>query len=110
MKKGWCLIQALVLCLAFNLPLWAKDPISSPEGTTTTYVHEKGPQVYAPRAGRAQKVEFDTPDKQLIYAPDTPFRRFFESRAADFEPDKLEYAKTTVLGDVIAMLRSKQYL
>ncbi len=90
--------------------LQAAQIISSPEGTATKYVSDHGPLVYAPRAARAQKVVFDTPDKQLIYAPDTPFRRFFESHAADFEPDKLEYAKTTILGDIIAMLRSKAYV
>jgi hypothetical protein len=84
--------------------------VSSPEGTATKYVSEHGPVVYAPRAARAQKVIFDTPDKQLIWTPDTPFRNFFDSHSADFEPGTLEYAKSTILSDIIAMLRSREYL
>lgn len=89
--------------------MMAAQPVASPEGTATTYVSTHGPLIYAPRAARAQKVIFDTPDKQLIYAPDTPFRRFFDSRAQDFDSASREYAKTTILGDIVAMLRSREY-
>ncbi len=84
--------------------------IGSPEGTATSFVSENGPLVYAPRSARAQKVIFDTPEKQLIYAPDTPFRRFFDSRAQDFDDGKVEYAKTTVLSDIVARLRSREFI
>lgn len=100
----------LIYLILLGADLRAGQPISSPEGTATSFVEEKGPLVYAPRAARAQKVVFDTADKQLIYAPDTPFRRFFESRAVDFEPYQQDYAKTTILGDIIAILRNKTYI
>src|SRR5947207_5527168 len=108
MKQSLDLMSFLGVLLSLPVSSSFSSPsISSQEGTTTTYVQHTGPLVYSPRAAHAQKVIFDTPDKQLIYSPDTPFRKFFESRAADFDNDKLEYAKTTILGDIISMLRSK---
>ncbi|GJL60946.1 MAG: hypothetical protein NPIRA03_38030 [Nitrospirales bacterium] len=85
--------------------------VSSPEGTVTSYVENKGVLVYAPRSARAQKVVFDTPDQQLIHKPDTPFRKFFDSHAKDFgNKTKLEYAKTTILADIVNMVRNKEFI
>jgi hypothetical protein len=83
---------------------------SSPEGTVTTFVEKSRVLVYAPRAARAQKVIFDTPERQLIYEPDTPFRSFFDSRSPDFADGKVDYAKSTILKDVVNMLRNKEYI
>src|SRR5678816_1192566 len=88
----------------------AAPPVSSPEGTLTTYVAGKNSLIYPPRSARAQKVDFDTAEKQMIYESDTPFRTFFNSRSADFQPNKVDYAKTTILGDIISMLRNKHYV
>lgn len=109
---GWLLaLRATVLAFPLlALPVRAEQLVASPEGTVTTYVSREGPLVFAPRAARAQKVIFDTPEKQLVYAPDTPFRRFFDSRANDFDSSGLEYAKTTILGDIVARLRSREYV
>ncbi len=101
---------ALVLGSLSVSTLQAAQIVASPEGTATTYVSKEGPLVFAPRAARAQKVIFDTPEKQLIYAPDTPFRRFFDSHAYDFDSAGLEYAKTTILGDIVNRLRSREYI
>ena len=60
---------ALVLMLAGC----GRIDMSSPEGTTTQYVREKGVLVYAPRSARAQKVVFDTPEKEMIHAPGPDF-------------------------------------
>ena len=84
--------------------------ISSPEGTTTTHVQESGVQVYAPRAARAQKVVFDTADDQMIHESDTPFRKFFNAHASDFKHGKLDYAKATILRDIVAQLKNKEYI
>ena len=85
--------------------------VSSPEGTVTSYVEDSGVLVYAPRSARAQKVVFDTPDQQLIHKPDTPFRKFFDSHAKDFgNKAKLEYAKTTILADIVNMVRNKEFI
>lgn len=83
---------------------------SSPEGTTTTYVEESGVLVYAPRAARAQKVVFDDGTEQLIHAPDTPLRRFFDAHSSDFQPGMLDRAKTTILEDIVARLRNREYV
>jgi len=101
-----------MLCLGFYFQLAApgQSLVSSPEGTLTKYVRDGGVQVYAPRAARAQKVVFDTPEKQLIYEPDTPFRSFFDSHSDDFSPGKVDYAKTTILGDIVNLLRNKEYI
>src|SRR5262245_28875957 len=104
-----CFVVALFLFYSLQTP-GAVPPISSPEGTLTTYVEGKNSLIYPPRSARAQKVEFDTADKQMIYEPDTPFRAFFNSHAADFAPGKLDYAKTTILGDIIANLRNKRFI
>lgn len=79
--------------------------VSSPEGTTTELVQKSGVLVYAPRTARAQKVVFDTPDKQLIHEPDTPFRKFFNSHSDDFAYHKVDYAKTTILNDIVSMVQ-----
>ncbi len=84
--------------------------VTSPEGTITSYVRDTEVQVYAPRSARAQKVMFDTADKQMIHEPDTPFRRFFNSHSSDFRSGKVDYAKTTILGDIIARLNNKEYI
>ena len=86
------------------------SPTSSPEGTTTTFVENSGVLVYAPRAARAQKVIFDTPDDQLIHEADTPLRTFFDSRSPDFAPGKVDYAKTTILGDIVMMYRNREFI
>ncbi len=97
---------ALALATAQLMPLACAAPVmSSPEGTVTSRVQQKGVLVYAPRSASAKKIIFDTPDKQLIYAPDTTLRKFFDSRADDFGRGKLEYAKTTILGDVVELVR-----
>lgn len=99
-----------VFCIQALTTPGAAPPVSSPEGTLTAYVQGKNSLIYPPRSARAQKVEFDTAERQMIYEPDTPFRAFFNSHAADFAPGKLDYAKTTILADVIASLRNKQYI
>jgi len=87
-----------------------RGSLSSPEGTVTTLVQDRQVLVYAPRAARAQKVIFDTPDRQLIYEPDTPFRTFFDGHSPDFADGKVDYAKATILKDVVNMLRNKEYV
>ncbi|MEE8575232.1 MAG: hypothetical protein V3T30_07450, partial [Thermodesulfobacteriota bacterium] len=84
--------------------------VSSPEGTTTTYVEKSNVLVYAPRAARAQKVVFDTEDKQMIQKPDTPFRQFFDSHSKDFKDGKLDYAKTTILESIVDRLRNREFI
>lgn len=84
--------------------------VSSPEGTITTYVGNKRVQVYAPRSARAQKVVFDTADKQMIHESDTPFRRFFNSHSADFRPGMVNYAKSTILNDLVNRIRNMEYV
>ena len=79
-------------------------------GTTTTHVQKSGVLVYAPRAARAQKVVFDTADKQMIHESDTPFRKFFNSHSDDFAPGKVNYAKTTILNDIVSRLNNKEYI
>ncbi|MEM7245893.1 MAG: hypothetical protein AAF533_11150 [Acidobacteriota bacterium] len=101
--------QSCAIVLAAILSL-GSVPISSPEGTATSHVREKGPLVLPPRSAIVQKVIFDTPDKQLIHSPDTPFRRFFDARSRDFAAGKLEEAKATILADIVALLRNRQYL
>lgn len=103
---GWLLLS-LVACLTSSC-----TPIvfSSPEGTITTYVKDSGVQVYAPRAARAQKVVFDTSDQQLIQKPETPFRKFFDAHSVDFASGKVEYAKTTILGDIVNLVRNKEFI
>ncbi|MEW6158889.1 MAG: hypothetical protein AB1813_15805 [Verrucomicrobiota bacterium] len=104
----WGSISAIIV-IAVGLQA-APPPVSSPEGTQTSYAEGRHTMVYPPRAARAQKVEFDTPDKQMIHEPDTPFRGFFNSHSADFAPGKLDYAKTTILGDVVSMLQNKRFI
>ncbi len=99
---------AALVCLCCSTD--AASPLSSPEGTLTDYVQAKETLVYPPRSVRAQKVEFDTPDKQMIHEPDTPFRQFFNAHSPDFKDGKLDYAKTTILGDTISMLRNKRFI
>src|SRR6187402_1758529 len=97
------MVTTLACCLGIlATSAWGAQIVASPEGRATTYVIEHGPLVFAPLSARAQKVIFDTPEKQLIHAPDTPFRRFFDAHAPDFEASTLEYAKTTILGDILA--------
>lgn len=84
--------------------------VSSPEGTATTYVQNAGMIVYAPRSARVQKVVFDTADNQLIQEPDTPFRTFFNAHAADFSRGNLEYAKTTILGDIVNLVENREFI
>ncbi len=88
----------------------AVSPITSTEGLADPNSIKKGAVVFAPRAARAQKIIFDDGTKELIHAPDTPLRRFFESHSPDFRGGKLEYAKTTILGDLIDQLRGRNYL
>lgn len=103
---GWYLLPVIVSCFSGCTPI----VFSSPEGTITTYVKDSGVQVYAPRAARAQKVVFDTADQQLIQKPDTAFRKFFDSHSIDFASGKVEYAKTTILGDVVNMVRNREFI
>lgn len=101
-----------LISLFLFIPLLAgcATVISSPEGTITSYVRDKRVQVYAPRSARAQKVLFDTADKQMIHEPDTPFRQFFNSHSADFRPGKVDYAKTTILNDLVNRIRNMEYV
>jgi hypothetical protein len=99
----------LVCLIAFSSRLHAAQ-ISTPDGTTTSYVEGSGVRVLAPRAARAQKVLFDTPDRQMIYEPDTPFRQFFDVHGPDFAPGKVNYAKATILSDIVSMLRNKEFV
>ncbi len=86
------------------------SPVSSPEGTVTTYTENSGVALYAPRGARAQKVVFDTSDENLIHEPDTPFRKFFNAHAQDFGAGKLDYAKTTILNGILRRLENKAYI
>jgi len=103
------MVMGLAGCGIFQPGKW-NQIVSSPEGTVTSYVQDSGILVYAPRSARAQKVIFDTPDQQLIHKPDTPFRKFFDSHAKDFADGKLEYAKTTILSDIVNMIRNKEFI
>ena len=106
-RRAW-----LLLFIAL-IPLFTQSCstiVSSPEGTITTHVQDSGVLVYAPRAARAQKVVFDTSDKQMIHESDTPFRKFFNSHSNDFAPGKVDYAKTTILNDVVNRLNNKDYI
>ena len=105
-KKGvMLLLLAVPLLQSCN-----KYIISSPEGTTTNYMEDSGVLVYAPRAAKAQKVIFDTKERQLIHEPDTPFRKFFNSHKNDFADGQLDYAKTTILEGIVSRLRNKEYI
>lgn len=88
--------------------------ISSPEGTTTTYVEDSGVLVYAPRQPIAQKVIFDTPEQSLIHEHDTPLRKFFDSRSHMFgdtgnTPNE-DLAKVTILTGIVNRLRNREYI
>lgn len=99
-------LLVLVLLLAGCRERW----VSSPEGTATSYVQERGILVYAPRSARVQKVVFDTADNQLIQEPDTPFRTFFNAHSSDFKEGRLEYAKTTILGDIVNRIENREFI
>lgn len=100
----WVLFLGLIGAACLNAPAL------SPEGTATSDALNRNAAVYAPRAARAQKVIFDDPSKEMIYAPDTPLRRFFDAHARDFNDKDLDYAKTTILMDIVAMVRGREYL
>ncbi|MCA9469057.1 MAG: hypothetical protein KC643_26935 [Nitrospira sp.] len=111
MNSTFFLFPVCLLALVGNSSCANRHVVSSPEGTVTSFVEDSGVLVYAPRAARAQKVVFDTPDQQLIHKPDTPFRKFFDSHASDFAGQgKLEYAKTTILSDIVNMVRNKEFI
>ena len=59
-----CVSILILSVISLVLSSCAEVPCQLTEGTTTSYVEEKEVLVYAPRAARAQKVVFDTPDKQ----------------------------------------------
>ena len=101
--------MALLAGSCNNLP-----HISSPEGTTTTYVEDRGVLVYAPRQPKAQKVVFDTPAESLIHEYDTPLRRFFDSRSHLFGTLRgesgVDLAKVTILQGIVNRLRNREYI
>jgi hypothetical protein len=112
--KNKSLLSIFLLFTTFALPIFlagcAPTLVSSPEGTTTSFVEDSGVLVYAPRTARAQKVVFDTPDKQMIHEPDTLFRKFFNSRKEDFKSGKINYAKTAIIGDIVSRLQNKEFI
>ncbi len=84
-------------------------PITRSEGTTTTYANKVAKvQVLPPRAARAQKVVLDDPAVLAIQERDTPFRQFFSARSGDFSD--VDYAKVTILTDVLNRLRNRSYV
>lgn len=105
------IIVSMILVAGSGFSCTNHHIVSSPEGTVTSFVEDSGVLVYAPRSARAQKVVFDTSDQQLIHKPDTPFRKFFDSHAGDFaNKADLEYAKTTILADIVNMVRNKEFI
>ncbi len=107
-SSGFILILLLILLIPVSS--CNQHLISSPEGTITSHVQDKEVLVYAPRAARAQKVVFDTSDKQMIHEPDTPFRRFFNDHTSDFSRGNVDYAKTTILKDIVSRVNNKEFI
>ena len=108
-RKGFLLAMVLIFAILIS-SCARRQLISSPEGTTTTHVQNKEVLVFAPRAARAQKVVFDTADKQMIHEPDTPFRKFFNAHSADFRTGMVDYAKTTILNDLVNRVKNMEYI
>ena len=46
----------------------------------------------------------------MIHEPDTPFRKFFNAHAADFRSGKVDYAKTTILGDIVSRVNNREFI
>lgn len=103
--------QLLLAAVAIStLACRSSIPLSREDEMTTTYAGGREAMVYAPRSARAQKVVFDDPKGRLIHERDTSFRQFFASHSRDFAPGEVEYAKITILEDVLHRLESRSYV